>query len=158
MFCYLSLYRIVLTLFLFIMRGTVAGVFQVVYVYTPEVYPTSIRAAAMGMHFSSSRIGTILTPFAAEVSLQLKQHAYSSCLSSLVNTFMDRFLSLQVLFPASDIATILLYGLFSFILGILALVLPVETKGRPLKVRACRCIGVSHVHCTLLVLFRDLPG
>ena len=33
---------------LFVARGTMAGVFQVVYLYTPEVYPTNLRAVAYG--------------------------------------------------------------------------------------------------------------
>ena len=33
---------------LFIGRGAMAGVFQVVYLYTPEVYPTNLRAVAYG--------------------------------------------------------------------------------------------------------------
>ena len=33
---------------LFTARGVAAGFFQTVYVYTPEVYPTKLRALAMG--------------------------------------------------------------------------------------------------------------
>ena len=33
---------------LFTARGAAAGFFQTVYVYTPEVYPTKLRALAMG--------------------------------------------------------------------------------------------------------------
>ena len=35
---------------LFVARGAAAGFFQTVYVYTPEVYPTKLRALAMGTH------------------------------------------------------------------------------------------------------------
>ena len=34
---------------LFTARGVAAGFFQTVYVYTPEVYPTKLRALAMGI-------------------------------------------------------------------------------------------------------------
>ena len=45
-----------------------SGVFMAAFVYTPEVYPTRIRAVAMGVHSTASRIGAIVSPFAAEVS------------------------------------------------------------------------------------------
>ena len=35
---------------LFVAGGAAAGFFQTVYVYTPEVYPTKLRALAMGTH------------------------------------------------------------------------------------------------------------
>ena len=43
-----SISKSYLLLMLFIARGTMAGVFQVVYLYTPEVYPTNLRAVAYG--------------------------------------------------------------------------------------------------------------
>jgi MFS family permease len=58
---------IVTTLFLFITRAFATGVFQAVYVYTPEVYPTNIRASAMGFHTAAARVGALLTPFNAQV-------------------------------------------------------------------------------------------
>ena len=42
---------------LFLARGPSAGVFQVIYLYTPEVYPTNLRAAAMGGGSSFARVG-----------------------------------------------------------------------------------------------------
>ena len=50
---------------LFLARGTSAGVFQVVYVYTPEVFPTNLRAAAMGAGSSFARVGEYLRYFQA---------------------------------------------------------------------------------------------
>ena len=38
-----------------------------VYVYTPEIYPTSVRATAMGFCSGVARVGAILTPFVAQV-------------------------------------------------------------------------------------------
>ena len=40
--------RWIIVLVLFTARGAAAGFFQTVYVYTPEVYPTKLRALAMG--------------------------------------------------------------------------------------------------------------
>ena len=38
-----------------------------VYVYTPEVYPTRIRGMSMGVMTSAARIGALVTPFIAQV-------------------------------------------------------------------------------------------
>ena len=40
-------HRWIIVLVLFTARGAAAGFFQTVYVYTPEVYPTKLRALAM---------------------------------------------------------------------------------------------------------------
>lgn len=59
------------TLFLFLIRAFATGVFQAVFVYTPEVYPTTIRATALGVHTAAARIGALLTPFNAQVCICL---------------------------------------------------------------------------------------
>jgi nitrate/nitrite transporter NarK len=51
--------------FQFVMRGACAIAFQAIYVYTPEVYPTSIRALGMGLASAVGRLGGIVTPFVA---------------------------------------------------------------------------------------------
>ena len=56
-----------LGLFLFGARGFATGVFQAVFVYTPEVYPTKYRGSAMGLMTSFARIGALITPFIAQV-------------------------------------------------------------------------------------------
>lgn len=61
-----------ITLFLFLIRAFVTGVFQAVYVYTPEVYPTSVRALALGFHTSAARLGAIITPYIAQVMFKYK--------------------------------------------------------------------------------------
>jgi MFS family permease len=95
---------IVTTLFLFITRAFATGVFQAVYVYTPEVYPTNIRASAMGFHTAAARVGALLTPFNA-----------------------------QVLFHSSDIAAVSLYAASCLIMVISSVLLPIETKGKSMK-------------------------
>ena len=92
-----------LTFFLFVIRAFATGAFMVVYVYTPEVYPTNVRGLGIGLGLSASRIGAMLTPYAA-----------------------------QVLIILSDYATISLYAGSSLVLAIVAMLLPIETKGRVL--------------------------
>ena len=93
-----------LTLFLFVIRAFAAGAFMMIYVYTPEIYPTNVRALGMGVGTSSGRIGALLTPYAA-----------------------------QVLIRVNDYAMISLYAGFSLVLAIVAMLLPIETKGRHLR-------------------------
>ena len=69
---YYTLSREVTTFFLFMTRAFATGVFQAVYVYTPEVYPTSIRASALGLHTTAARIGALLTPFNAQVIFAIR--------------------------------------------------------------------------------------
>ena len=92
-----------LTFFLFIIRAFATGASMAVIVYTPEIYPTNVRALGVGVGTSSARIGALLTPYAA-----------------------------QVLLRVNDYATISLYAGFSLVLAIVAMLLPIETKGRPL--------------------------
>ena len=101
---YICTSEIVLTVFFFIIRAAATGLFQVMYVYTPEVYPTRIRGFAMGFVSSVARLGAIITPYVA-----------------------------QVLFRVSDYATISIYGGTCLVLGFVALMLPIETKGKHLK-------------------------
>ncbi len=55
------------TFFLFLVRGLFTGAFQCNFVYTPEVYPTAIRATGLGMATSAARIGGFSVPYAAQV-------------------------------------------------------------------------------------------
>uniref|UniRef100_A0A915M750 Major facilitator superfamily (MFS) profile domain-containing protein n=1 Tax=Meloidogyne javanica TaxID=6303 RepID=A0A915M750_MELJA len=57
-----------LTTFIFISRAFISGAFQCVYVYTPEVYPTTLRALGLGASSSMARLGAIVTPFIAQVA------------------------------------------------------------------------------------------
>lgn len=56
---------------LFFARGIIAGVFQAAYVYTPEVYPTSLRAVGVGSCSAMARFGAMVTPYVAQVLKKL---------------------------------------------------------------------------------------
>ena len=47
---------------LFLARGSSMGAFTIVYIYTPERYPTRFRNTAMGMCFSFARVGGMVAP------------------------------------------------------------------------------------------------
>ncbi|CAK6983747.1 putative transporter SVOPL [Scomber scombrus] len=55
------------TLLLFLLRSLVSMNFNVVYIYTAEVYPTAVRSLGMGFCTSFSRIGGMIAPFIAQV-------------------------------------------------------------------------------------------
>lgn len=94
----------ILTFFLFLIRIFTSGAFQAIYVYTPEVYPTNTRAFGMGICTSAARIGAIVTPYVAQVLLHINEYV-----------------------------TLSLYAGSSVVLAALAMLLPIETKGRTLK-------------------------
>lgn len=48
-------------------RGVIAGLFQAAYVYTPEVYPTSLRSVGVGGCSALARLGAMATPYVAQV-------------------------------------------------------------------------------------------
>ena len=63
--------RSVLIVFIFVCRGLISAVYQVLFVYTPEVYPTNIRALGLGVCTTAGRIGAITSPFIAQVSCRI---------------------------------------------------------------------------------------
>ena len=137
--------RIWLTVFLFVCRALIAGSFQALYVYTPEVYPTRVRALGVGVSSTIGRIGGIISPYIAQVCGET-MHAippHVHCLSTLFPTT----LLLQVLFPASDIAGITVFMVIPFIAAVAVFILPIETRGRKLKVR--QCISHAYLHSPL---------
>jgi MFS family permease len=94
------------TLIIFVARAFVSGAFQATYVYTPEVYPTTLRAIGLGAASSMARLGAIVTPFIAQVA-----SAHSLYIP------------------------ITIYGMAALLGVIAALSLPIETKGRLLQVK-----------------------
>ncbi|XP_029901793.1 putative transporter SVOPL isoform X2 [Myripristis murdjan] len=91
------------TVLLFLLRSLVSMNFNVVYIYTAEVYPTVARSLGMGFCTSFSRIGGMIAPFIAQVLM-----------SESV---------LLALSPFSVACVICAVGNF---------LLPIETKGRAL--------------------------
>lgn len=100
MYC---LTRVGETALFFVSRGASSGSFQAMYLFTNEVYPSTIRATAMGLSSSVARVGLLLTPFIAQYLINL-----------------DQKVALGVYFLAAIIA----------VLAIIAL--PIETTGRAL--------------------------
>lgn len=95
--------RVYLTVMLFIARAIIAGVFQAAYVYTPEVYPTSLRAVGVGTCSAMARLGAMITPYVA-----------------------------QVLVKSSMTLAITVYAIAAILAAIACIILPIETKGREL--------------------------
>ncbi|KAM9306266.1 synaptic vesicle 2-related protein [Pholidichthys leucotaenia] len=96
--------RIALTILIFIARAFISGGFQVVFVYTPEVFPTENRALAMGTCSALARVGALITPFVA-----------------------------QVLLRTSVYLTLSVYCACGLLAGAASLFLPIETLGRNLQ-------------------------
>jgi len=93
--------RTVVTTILFFARALGSGIFQVAYVYTPEVYPTVLRSVGVGACSGVARAGAMLTPYVA-----------------------------QVLMPMSFQGAIGVYASMTLLATIACLLLPIETKGR----------------------------
>uniref|UniRef100_A0A096LQ99 SVOP-like n=1 Tax=Poecilia formosa TaxID=48698 RepID=A0A096LQ99_POEFO len=91
------------TVLLFLLRSLVSMNFNVVYIYTAEVYPTIARSLGMGFCTSFSRIGGMIAPFIAQV-------------------LMSRSV-IQALTPFAVACVICALGNF---------LLPIETRGRAL--------------------------
>ena len=90
---------------LYIARAIISATFQTLYVYTPEVYPTEVRALAVGLGSMFCRGGAMITPYAAQVLLSVS-------LYYVVGVYV---------------------GVGGFLQAIAAFLLPLETKGLSLK-------------------------
>ncbi|XP_053267482.1 synaptic vesicle 2-related protein [Pleuronectes platessa] len=101
---YACIGRTALTIFIFLARAFISGGYQIVFVYTPEVFPTEIRALAMGASSSMSKLGALITPFVAQMMLRTSV-----------------YLTLSVYCGCCVLA------------GIASLILPIETRGRGLQ-------------------------
>ncbi|KAL7370744.1 hypothetical protein ABVT39_009867 [Epinephelus coioides] len=91
------------TVLLFLLRSLVSMNFNVVYIYTAEVYPTVARSLGMGFCTSFSRIGGMIAPFIA-----------------------------QVLMSQSVILALTPFAVACVICSLANFLLPIETKGRAL--------------------------
>lgn len=90
-----------LTVIMFMVRGFSQGLFNFVYIYTAEVYPTTIRTLGIGTASAWARVGAMLTPFVA-----------------------------QVLLDKSLTSAVWVYGSLGILAALCAVFLPIETKGR----------------------------
>ena len=105
-FCllFIATSKTLLTFFFFIIQEFSLAVFETLYVYTLEIYPTNIRRIGIGLVSALSRLGAITTPYVA-----------------------------QVLFQASEYAAIGLYAGSCLVLVLVSLLLSIETRGRSLE-------------------------
>ncbi|XP_068609306.1 synaptic vesicle 2-related protein-like [Brachionichthys hirsutus] len=101
---YACIGRVAVTIIIFIARASIAGGLQVIYVYMPEVFPTEIRASALGIGSAISKMGSLITPFIASVMLR-----------------RSVYLALS------------LYCGCSLLAGVACLILPIESSGRSLQ-------------------------
>ncbi|XP_070573787.1 synaptic vesicle 2-related protein-like [Ptychodera flava] len=96
--------RLVLTITVFAVRACTSGIFNIVYLYTVEVYPTTVRALGLGSGSAIARVGAMITPFVA-----------------------------QVLLTYSIRSAMILYAGVCLLASILSITLPIETKGRSIQ-------------------------
>ncbi|XP_032804853.2 putative transporter SVOPL isoform X2 [Petromyzon marinus] len=104
--------RMGLTVLLFFLRAVASTNFNIIYIYTVEVYPTNIRSLGLGSCSSTARIGAMIAPFVAQVILDI-----------------------------SIPLALCLFGTVCVICSVLAFTLPIETMGREMKVRS-HCVYV----------------
>ncbi|KAF8373243.1 hypothetical protein PRIPAC_79672 [Pristionchus pacificus] len=89
---------------LFVGRAVMAGAFQTGYIYTAEVYPTTLRALGLGAAGGWARVGSMATPIVAQVL-----GSYNLIIPAIIYTCGG------------------MLGMFT------AMLLPMETKGRAMK-------------------------
>eukprot|EP00099_Drosophila_melanogaster_P012486 NP_001286807.1 uncharacterized protein Dmel_CG4324, isoform C [Drosophila melanogaster] len=81
---------------LFIARGTISGIFQAIYVYTPEIYPAALRSVGVSGCSVLARLGAMLTPFVAQVLMDssriqaMSTYAIVGLLASIACVFLPR--------------------------------------------------------------------
>ncbi|XP_029121638.1 organic cation/carnitine transporter 7 isoform X2 [Elaeis guineensis] len=92
------------TTLLFGARACIMGSFTIIYIYAPEVYPTSVRATGVGIASSVGRIGGIICPLVA----------------------------VGLVHGCHQAGAILLFESVILLSGLATLFLPLETSGRAL--------------------------
>lgn len=90
---------------LFVARTCISATFTIVYIYAPEVYPTSVRTTGFGVASSVARIGGIVCPIVA----------------------------VGLIHGCHQMLAIWLFEAIIFISGICVIFFPFETKGRVLN-------------------------
>eukprot|EP00939_MAST-03C_sp_MAST-3C-sp1_P005074 g5074.t1 len=88
---------------LWIARLFIAGVFQVLFIYSTEIFSTQIRARGLGLCVAFARVGGMATPLFSTVVLE-----------------------------ANDTAALLCYATFSIVAAALMFSIEYETRGRPI--------------------------
>ncbi|XP_077853601.1 putative transporter SVOPL isoform X2 [Macaca mulatta] len=68
--------------FLFMLRALVAANFNTIYIYTAEVYPTTMRALGMGISGSLCRIGAMVAPFISQRCLRVQEQGSYECFNT----------------------------------------------------------------------------
>ena len=106
--------RNLMIFFIFVARCFISGAFQAIYVYTPEYYPTAMRAIGLGSCSAMARVGAIITPFVAQILLKISPNLAIS-----------------------------IYGCVALAAAICAFSLPVETKGRVLHVSGRKILELN---------------
>ncbi|XP_071849000.1 synaptic vesicle 2-related protein-like [Apostichopus japonicus] len=85
--------RIFTTVCIFISRGAIDVTFITLFVYTPEVYPTRVRALSVGVCNGCARLGAALTPLVAQILSR-----YTPQLSLLIYAICSTFCFIGCLF------------------------------------------------------------
>ncbi|KAJ4963594.1 hypothetical protein NE237_023533 [Protea cynaroides] len=93
------------TSLLFGARICITGTFTIIFIYAPEVYPTSVRTTGFGVASSVGRIGGIICPLVA----------------------------VGMVDGCHQTAAIVLFLIVMFVSGVCVLLFPFETKGRELS-------------------------
>ncbi|XP_064609274.1 solute carrier family 22 member 15-like [Liolophura sinensis] len=62
---------IALTSVIMLGKFSIAATYNLIFMYTPELYPTNIRSLGIGVVSIASRIGGLLSPFAATLSREV---------------------------------------------------------------------------------------
>ncbi|CAH8467926.1 unnamed protein product [Dicrocoelium dendriticum] len=101
---YVCMSKKAMTGVLFMVRAFTAGLLSLTYLYTTEVYPTTVRAIAVGLFSSISRLGAITTPYVAQVMMP----------------------------EVSQIGALAFYASAGLVCCVLSILLPIETAGREL--------------------------
>ncbi|KAJ0021582.1 hypothetical protein Pint_32418 [Pistacia integerrima] len=92
------------TILLFGARICISGTFTIVFIYAPEIYPTSVRTTGVGVASSIGRIGGMVCPLVA----------------------------VALVHGCHQTAAIVLFEIVIFLSAIATLLFPLETKGREL--------------------------